>query len=124
MRRKLIPIIFLIFLFVPSLAFSAGETLVTDVETASAIAFNGSCWFNGIAVRTDGTNAVTLNIYDGIAASAIRLIPTNMAIDGDANYFGYKPPFPIRCRTGIYVAVAIAGGGTCAYQVFYSQVRP
>ena len=101
----------------------AADTLVTPVATATSTPVTEACWFQGLALITDGTNNVTLNIYDGTGVTTTRLIPTNSTILGTDYRFGYKPPFPVRCSTGVHVTIAVAGGGTCAYQVFYSRVR-
>jgi len=123
MKRILQSLVILAILLalVPSYAFD--ESLITAPATASGIAYTGKGWFNGFALKTDGTNNVTVNIYDGLAVTATLLIPTSMVVPGTDYYFGYKPPSPIRVTTGIYVTVAVAGGGTCSYQVFYSRVR-
>jgi hypothetical protein len=113
--------IILTILCISSLAFARDINRITVPAAASSAAVSGACLFYGITVITDGTNNVTLNIYDNTAASGTRLIPTNFIIPGIDRYFGYKPPLPIRCTNGIYVSVSVAGGGTCSYQVLYDR---
>lgn len=123
MKRLIQALIMSVVLLLSIQSFAFEESLITTPATASGIAYTGSGWFNGFVLRTDGTNNVTVNIYDGVAATATLLIPTNTVVPGTDYYFGYRPPSPIRIRTGIYVTVAVAGGGACSYQVLYSRVR-
>ena len=118
MKKLLIALFILTF---STIALARDINRITAPATVSARAIAGACLFYGITVMTDGTNNVTLNIYDNTAASGTRLIPTNFIIPGIDRYFGYKPPLPIRCTNGIYVSVSVAGGGTCSYQVLYDR---
>ena len=81
----------------------------------------GECAFHGIVLKTDGSNNVTLNIYDNTAASGTKLIPTDFVVPGSDYYFGYSPPKAIKCSNGVYISVSVAGGGSCAFQVFYDN---
>ena len=104
-----------------SAASAAYKVFVTVPGTASAVAYTGPCYFYGLTLKTDGINNVTLNIYSGLSDTGEKLLPTDLVVQGTDYYFGYSPPLPIYCATGIYVKVAVAGGGTCAYQVLYSK---
>lgn len=95
---------------------------LSESKTASALIKTGACAFAGLIVVTDGTNEVTVNIYDNIEASGSdRFCPTDMPIRGAAKVFtlDYEPP--IQGKTGIYVKISIAGGGSCSYQVVYDE---
>jgi hypothetical protein len=94
--------------------------LSTNYQTSTAI-ISGKVAFGGIVIKTDGTNDITLNIYDNTTNSGKRLIPPNSVISGSAKVWalGYDPP--IKCSNGIYVEVSVAGGGTCSFQVVYDQ---
>lgn len=121
MKRSILSILLVLLLATSLLALE--ESQITTTATASGTAVTGAVWFNGIIVKTDGSNNVTLNIYDGTGVTVTRLIPTDFVIPGTEYYFGYRPPSPIRCRIGIYVTIAVAGGGTASYQVLYSRAR-
>jgi hypothetical protein len=76
--------------------------------------------FYGIRVRTDGTNNVTINVYDnGLEASGTTLLPASIVISGTDGVFGFPifldPPVPF--NSGLYVDVDTAG--TVSYQVLY-----
>lgn len=103
--------------------FASDETLITSSASTTSTAVTGPCWFTGFILRTDGINNVTLNIYDGTGVTTTNLIPADFVLPGEDRYFSYRPPSPIRCKVGIRVVVAVAGAGTCAYQVMYIRMR-
>lgn len=93
----------------------------SSIQTESKAITAGAGLFYGIIVRTDGTNDVTLNVYDGKSAAGTKLVPTNIVIDG-ASYvqgWSFSTTPAITYTGGIYVDVSVAGGGACSYQVFY-----
>ena len=90
----------------------------SDSETASALIYTGACNFHGIIVCTDGTNDITLNIYDNIAGSGTKIIPeTIIPTSADIRSQHIKFPTPVKCSTGLYVTVS--GSGTESYMVYY-----
>jgi len=93
----------------------------TSQQTESAACVAEACYFHGIAVITDGTNVVTLDIYDNAsAASGTKLIPTWVITTSSTNkYAGFDAPQPIRCKNGIYVNITCSG--TVKYIVYYSE---
>jgi len=92
-----------------------------DQETESAAISASACYFHGIAVILDGTNAQTFDIYDNAsAASGTKLIPTWVISTSSTKLeAGYDAPKPIRCKNGIYVNVS--GSGSVKYIVYYSK---
>lgn len=94
-----------------------------SLQSGNATITTGAGLFYGIVVRTDGTNDVTLNVYDNNAAtvSGTRLTPASIVIDGAsyASGWAYSLDPAITYTTGIRVGVTVAGGGTCAYDVLY-----
>lgn len=102
------------------------ENIAThSIQTESASIATGRGFFYGIIVRTDGTNNVTLNVYDSGAASGNRLLPSNIVINGVNNIsgwaFGTDPA--LKFTAGIYVDASVAGGGTVEYEVLYYKIR-
>ena len=93
----------------------------TDQQTTSTACVAEACYFHGIAVITDGTNSVTIDIYDNAsAASGTKLIPTWVIPTSSTNlYAGYDAPHPIRCKNGIYVNVTCEGD--VKYIIYYSE---
>lgn len=94
---------------------------ITQPATSSGTAVTGRCLFLGLAVTTDGTNDVTINLYDNTASSGNKLGPTDVVAKGSDENFGYKPPKPLPCDTGVYVNINVAGGGSCSWVIFYDQ---
>lgn len=92
-----------------------------SIQTESAAITTGAGLFYGIIVRTDGTNNVTLNIYDARSATGTRLTPANIVISGTSYQSGWAFSLdpPITYTSGVYVSVSVAGGGTCSYDVLY-----
>jgi len=87
-------------------------------QTADALIYTGEGVLHGIIVVTDATNAVTVNIYDGVTATGTRLIPetvvTTSAVD---RIQAIRPPAPVRFYTGIYVDITCSG--TAKYVVYF-----
>jgi len=92
---------------------------ITVPATASEASVSGSCVFYGIIVQTDGTNNVTLNVYDNTAASGTNLTPDDIVILGSARAWTLSYTPGALCSTGIYVSVSTQG--TCSFQVLYTQ---
>lgn len=106
------------------LTTGAGQVMVCRISTpatASGAAVSGSAAFYGLIVITDGTNDVTVTVYDNTAASGTLLMPTSFVIPGTAKIWtlSYNPA--IKCNTGIYVLLSVAGGGSATYQVVYDK---
>jgi len=102
----------------------AGEHAYTSGEkTADAAIMTTSGAFYGIVVMPDGTNDVTVSVYDNASAAAgTELVPTlTFAGDGGAQWFA--PPYPIHCFNGIYVDVTVGGGGSVGYSVMMGPGR-
>ena len=121
MRKRLI---ILTILLVSSFVLTAGalareQCLVSDEQTAAAAIKASSGWFHGITVITDGTNSVTISIYDNAsAASGTELIPTWIVTTSSANRAQtYSVSPPVRTKNGIYVNVTTSG--TVTYMVYY-----
>lgn len=120
MKAKILTVLTVILLAVcvPAVAFQPYEWAVTsDEQTADATILTGSGWFHQIIVMPDGTNNVTVSIYDNTASSGTELLPT-MTFAGDGGPQA-SPPVWVACSTGIRIDVTVAGGGTVAYAVLY-----
>ena len=93
---------------------------VQSVPTGtSKVHYSGKCVFYEILIKTDGTNAVTLNIYDSLTATGKMIGNPDMVIAGAENNWTYNPVLPRLCWNGIYIDVSVAGGGTCRVSVEY-----
>ncbi|MCE5265727.1 MAG: hypothetical protein LLG97_19635 [Deltaproteobacteria bacterium] len=100
------------------------QILVAKVTTdgaASGIAVSGAAAFYGIVVVTDGTNNITLNVYDNTAAAGSTLVPADTVILGGDRIWTFSWDPAIKCTTGIYVSISVAGGGTAKWKVQYDQ---
>lgn len=94
---------------------------VTADGSASGIAVTGAAAFYGIVVITDGVNNITLNAYDNTAGSGPTLIPVDTVILGTDRIWTFSWDPAIKCATGIYVSISVAGGGTAKWKVQYDQ---
>jgi hypothetical protein len=97
---------------------------ITGQLTTSGMAVRGPCAFKGFIIKTDGTNNVTLNIYDNEAAAIGEvLIPVNTVIPGMAYLYRFPMEPGIWCNHGIFVTLSVAGSGTAAIQILYDQTE-
>ena len=87
-------------------------------QTDDATIHTGVGWLYGIWVETDGTNDVTVTIYDNTAASGTK-IGNTFTVEASKRFraidFGNSTPVPF--NTGLTVDVTTAG--TVEYTVFY-----
>ncbi len=101
-----------------SSAFSPTDKVFSSMEqTADATIFTGRGYFHQLIIMPDGTNAVTVSIYDNTASSGDEILPT-MTFAGDGGPQA-TPPTWIAVNTGIRVDVSVAGAGTVAYVVLW-----
>ena len=113
-------LLILLILLVPSiaLAFDPGSWANTSGEqTADATIMTGSGYFHQIVVMPDGTNDVTVSIYDNTASSGTEFLPT-LTFAGDGGPQA-SPPVWVRAGTGIRVDVTTAG--TVGYVVLFRK---
>jgi hypothetical protein len=104
------------------LSNGSGRVMVCSISTpasASAAAVTGTAAFYGIIIKTDGTNDVTLNIYDNTSAAGKKIVPTDIVVSGSQKVWTLSYAPAIKCVNGIYVSISVAGGGSATYQVLY-----
>lgn len=88
-------------------------------KTGDAAIVTGSGDFLGIMVVPDGTNDVTVSVYNNTAASGNELIPTFICSGStDACVVGFEKG-ENQYNTGIYVDITTSG--TVTYMVYYSS---
>lgn len=78
--------------------------------TADGALLTGPGVLHGLVVLTDGSNAVTVNLYDNTTnAAGTRVLPTGMvfAANPQLQAFGFSPPLDI--TTGVYLDLTCAG---------------
>jgi hypothetical protein len=109
-------VIFLAFCFA---SVASAKSTYSDDATASGAVATGNGVFEGIWIGTDGTNAVTVTVYDNAtAASGRQFFPTWVISTSAANRaqaVSFEPGLPY--GNGIYVSVTCAG--TVHYVVYY-----
>jgi hypothetical protein len=88
-------------------------------QTATAAITTASGYFGGVILATDGTNNVTISVYDNAsAASGTKLLPTTVVTTSAANRSTAIDVNPaVRFYNGIYVEITCAG--TVTYHVHY-----
>ncbi len=96
-----------------------GVNVPASVYSADQLVRTGRANLYGILVATDGTNAVTIDVYDSLSGSGTKVIPT-IVIPTSATMRGTAINFenPVQIRTGIYVDVTTSG--TVGYTVYYN----
>ena len=90
------------------------------VKTGSACILNGKGLFYGTMFTTDGTNAITVDIYDSTTPSGTQIIPqwviTTHAADR-ARTLSFA--LPLHVSNGIYVKTTCSG--TLEYIVYFEE---
>jgi hypothetical protein len=120
MKRFILAGLIVLMLILP--AWSQSWEMPSTTKTASAAILSMRGNFHGLFLVTDGTNAVTVDVYDNTAASGRKLIPTWVVPSSATNRsaaISFNPPIPV--KIGIYVNVSVAGGGSVSYMAYYSN---
>lgn len=94
-----------------------GCSIATSL-TASGQAVTGSGTFHGFIIKCDGTNDVTINIYDNTSAAGAKLIPADLIFEGTIklNAISFSPGAFF--DNGIYVEITCVG--TTEVKVLYN----
>lgn len=98
--------------------FMTDHMVPTTEQTADALILTGSGYLYGIMVATDGTNAVTVDIYDSTDNSGTVFVPTFViptSATDRARTLSFNPPVPY--SQGVYVDITCAG--TLSYVGYY-----
>jgi hypothetical protein len=116
--KKVLTIVAIIMLLAAPL-FAQDYVRGSGQQTADALIVTGPGVFHGIIVSTDSTNAVTVNVYDGITATGTRLLPEFVVTTSSTDRIqAIKPPGgPALFYTGLYVDITCSG--TAKYVVYF-----
>jgi len=88
--------------------------------TSSKALGTGQCVFKGIWVATDGTNAVTVNVYDASTATGKKLVPS-FTVPGASMYGGAMFDPGVLVNNDVFVDVSTSG--TVSWQVYFDNGR-
>lgn len=89
-------------------------------ESAALVATGGKLY--GLMVATDGTNAVTVDLYDNAsAASGASLCPTFVVTSSATDRVQYFPFPGVRFKNGVYASVTL-GAGSCSFMAYYEPL--
>jgi len=90
--------------------FHTDYMLQSTEKTADAAIDTGAGYFYGMILATDGTNAVTVDIYDNTSASGTVLVPTfviTTSATDRVRSLSFDPP--VAYNNGVYVDITCAG---------------
>jgi hypothetical protein len=76
--------------------------------TGSSVILAQDGFLFGCLVETDGTNAVTLSLYDNASAGSGKVL-RKIIVPGANNYGGFELPIGIEIAKGIYATVSGTG---------------
>jgi hypothetical protein len=121
MKKILIVSALVLFAVVPTFAFEPPSYMnFTATLTDDAAAVTGAGYLYGIVFVTDGSNALSADVYNALSATGTKLVPTlEMAASPRIQTLNFDPPVPY--SLGVYVDVTVAGSGTIAYMVYYRK---
>lgn len=104
-----------------TMGFTPNEYMgYSGTKTADTLIHTGPGWFYGFVVFTDGTNAVTLKIYDNTSAAGTRIGPDfycSTSSDNRTCVFG-TGDIPVPFNTGLYIDITSVDA-TPDYTIFY-----
>ena len=116
-RFMMLTVIIILMLASMSMALT-NRVLYSAVKTADALIATGWTEMHGVVITTDGTNAVTMDIYNGTSTAGAKIVPTiTFPATPKTQAIGWNPP--VSCGTGVYIDITVAGGGSCSYTAYY-----
>jgi len=115
--KKLLSIVLFCLLMFGGVAYAKDIKPTTEQDSAAAV-FTGPGFFAGISITTDGTNNVSVDIYDNTAASGKQLTQTLVFIGTD-RVRTFSVGNLIKVDNGIYVNLTCSG--TYEYVVYYAD---
>ena len=123
LKRMLLIILTISFLSVPAMA---DEWMWCQQSTAtgnSAVIDTGPGLFFGMMITTDGTTPPTVNLYDNATTSSgVELFPAwTVTTSSTDRVQTLSFNSPIRYRNGLYTKIAIGGGGTTSYMLYFRK---
>lgn len=89
--------------------------------TGTGTVVTGKTVFCGLLVTTDGTNDVTITLYDNTSAAGTKLMPGSPVFKGSDNIGGIEFDKGILAEIGIHIVISVAGGGSCTIQIIHDQ---
>ena len=112
--------VILLILLMASIAF-AGADLKSVGNTGDALIVTGNGYLKSLIVNTDGTNSVTVSIYDNTASSGSKVISTFIITTSSVNRLFTIEFLPkeIPFTKGLYVDVTTSG--TVTYDVTFEK---
>lgn len=117
---KRIFFIFVLVLLAQSAAMAVDRIEYSALKTADALIISGRAEFHGITITGDGTNAVTVDIYNNTEGSGEKITPTlNFPQSATSKTQAYSVSPPVRCNNGIYVDITTTG--TASYIIYFSR---
>lgn len=121
MKKSIITILILALIGGSAWAFNPKEHIgYSAIKTADALIHTGAGYFYGFIAYTDGTNAVTFQIYDNTEASGAQMLPTFICQTSSTNrvcVFGVGDN-PIPFDTGLYIDIT-SSDATPDYTILY-----
>ena len=120
--KKLLLIIVIIMLLSPPVM---GRVIYEHVQTNGTMisdgqVMTGSGYLYGFAVVTDGTNAVTVEVYDGTDNTGVQIVPSWIVTTSPTDRIQTVSfDSPLAVDTGIYVDITTSG--TVSYNGYFRR---
>ena len=108
MKAKITALILaLLIVSVSAWAFTPDEHMGNSTtKTADALIHTGAGYFYGFVCKTDGTNAVTFQVFDGTSASGTQVFPDFICQTSSTNRLCvFGTGYSIAFSTGLYINI-------------------
>ena len=100
MKKLLLGLLITILCYLPMTYAGPGDAMnYSDSYTADQLVRTGACNLYGIWIITDGTNAVTVEVYDNTSATGSTVIPATIVLGTATNTAKPISFFPPRAYT-------------------------
>jgi hypothetical protein len=119
-KMKILLVVVLLVGILPAVAM-ASRSQQTIGSAASALIATGPGYLKGLVVHTDGTNSVSVEIFDNTSAAGTQIlsdwtVTTSATNRATTLYFSAGDCL---FNLGLYIKVTVGGGGAVVFDTYY-----
>ena len=118
--KKILLFLLVCFFVVAGPAWGMSDhTFSSYAQTSDGVGQGNPCYLVKVKGKTDGTNNLTLKIYDNATTNSGNVVAEFTIIGADLK--GGETFFDLRMANGIYVDMTVAGAGTGTWWVEFKK---